>query len=196
MTSATEPMTELDAVNRLLDAIGQVAISSLSATATNALAERALKQLRDTSRSVQKRGWHWNISKNYPLSPAPGTGYVELPLNALKVDTVTTSKQVDVVQRGQRLYDRVNHTYAFDGPLVVDLVEALEWEDLPVSAQWYITVKAARRFATTTLASDTALKFTQNDEAEALIDLEADEAENDDRTMAQASPHVARMRRR
>lgn len=196
MTSATEPMTELDAVNRLLDAIGQVAVSSLTATATNALAERALKQLRDTSKSVQKRGWHWNILKNYTLSPAPTTGYLELPLNALKVDSVTTSKQADVVQRGRKLFDRVNHTYAFSAPLVVDIVEGLEWEDLPASAQWYITVKAARRFSTSTLASDSALKFTQDDEREALIDLEADDAENDDRTMAQASPHVARMRRR
>jgi len=60
-----------------------------------------------------------------------------------------------------------------------------------------LTVKAARRFATSSLASDTAFRFTTDRrEARRYVDLEQEDAENDDRTMAQASPHIARMRRK
>lgn len=195
MSATTEPMTELDAVNTLLRAIGQVGVSSLLPAASNASVDTALRELRSTSRDVQKRGWHFNTLIGFPLSRSPA-GHIELPLNTLRVDTVIGMNKTDVAQRGRKLYDRVNHTLVFQEDLKVDLVEALEWEDLPVGAQWYITVKAARRFATSSLASDTAFRFTTDDEKQALVDLEQEDAENDDRTMAQASPHIARMRRK
>ncbi|MEW6121294.1 MAG: hypothetical protein AB1698_01675 [Pseudomonadota bacterium] len=195
MTETTEPMTELEAVNTLLEAIGQIGVSSLLPEASNAYVEQALREVRRTSRDVQKRGWHWNTLKVFPLTP-DAEGNIVLPINTLKVDTVERSKGEDVAQRGRKLFDRRRHTFLFDRVLYVDLVESLEWEDLPSAAQWYITVKAVRRFATKKLASDSALRFTQSDEQEAYMALEQDDAEADDRTMLQASPHVARMRRR
>lgn len=187
-------MTELEAVNSLLAAIGQVGVASLQPEDSNVSVEQALRELRRTSRQVQTRGWHWNTLEDYPLTPGTD-GTVQLPSNVLKLDTVGTSGDVDAVQRGRRLYNRDTNTFTFEGTVKVRLVEALEWDDLPACAQWYVMVKATRRFATAKLASDTANKFTMQDEQEALIEMEHFEAESDDRTMRQASPHVARMRR-
>lgn len=189
-------MSVLEAVNLMLRTIGQAPISSLAIVDTNTDAEIAKQVLTDTSREVQEMGWHWNIEKKYLIEPDLN-GYLWLPNNTLKVDTVYKSKKtMDLVERGNRLYDRVEHTFVVNKEAYVDVVVLLDFEDLPQVAKWYITVKAARVFADNRISSETTHRFSQDDENRAFNNLQSADAENDDRTMAQASPHVARMRRR
>lgn len=194
-SSDTTPLTRLDAVNEMLRTIGQSSVLSLETADMNADSENALKTLETTLKEFLTKGWHFNIDKNITLDPDPQDGSIKLPLNALKVDSTRRSKQRDLVWRGRRLYDRVAHSFNIGAAVEVDLVVALPFEDITPAARWYVTVKASRRFAAKEIGSVASIKLTQHDEEEALIAVEAEDSENDDRTMAQASPHVARMRR-
>lgn len=188
-------MTELEAVNQLLWAIGQTGISSLDAADTSAEAEAALVELRSTARQLQERGWTFNTEEGWAISP-DAAGAINLPRTTLKVRSVQCDRGLRLVERGGKLYDKVNHTFAIGSPVTVDLVLRLDFEDLPASARWLITVRAARRFGSKRLASPTTARLTQQDEQDALVAFEQDDAENDNRTMREASPHVARMKRR
>lgn len=188
----TSALTRLEAVNLMLRAIGQSGVASLSNDDANPDITSATETLDVTLREVLMRGWHANTEKSYPIDPSP-EGYLVLPLNTLSVDTSVKSKELDLVWRGTRLYDRVKHTFAVGVTVNVDLILGLEFEELPQSLRYLVAVKATRKFAADTSAG--GAKFTQQDEDDALIAAEAEDSTNDDRTMAQASPHVARMRR-
>ena len=201
MTSQADymrPTTELQAVNVMLEAISQAPVASLSAEDTNTDAETALKRLYETSREVQKDGWHCNQEFNYVLDP-DADGNVHLPLNTLKVRRVyfagTGGDDMDLVQRGQRLYDRYGKGFKVGVSVTVDLTVLLEFSDLPEDLRWYITVRGARRFVTGKLASGNAYQFTKADESEAFVRAQQADAETDQRTMKD-NPHIMRMRRR
>lgn len=189
-----EPLTRLEAVNMMLRAIGQTGVQSLEASLGNRDSENAQQELRVTLKTILAEGWHFNTEKGFPIDPNEA-GEITIPNNALKVDTAGRSKQLDLVRRGTRLYDRVEHTYAIGKTVYVDMVIALEFEELTPTARYYVAVKATRRFASQEQGSVGSLKLTERDEQDARLRMEQEDAENDDRTMATASPHVARMRR-
>lgn len=167
--------TELDAVNTMLATIGESPVSSLEVAGLTDVAI-AKQVLTETSRAVQSKGWHFNTEVNYPLARTI-EGYVNVPLNTLRVDTTGYDSDVDVVQRGIRLYDRANHTYVFDRALTADLVLYLAFDELPEAARYYITIRAARVFQRRVLSSETVESFTQEEEMYALVALS--EAEGD-----------------
>lgn len=199
----TVPLTLLEAVNTLLRDIGQSHVASLNNIDRNADAEKALGEIVIASKECLETGYHFNIEKSMLLTP-DSSGYLNLPANTLRVDTAWQSKNRDLVQRGMRLYNRVNNPasaygdagFIFTKPVYVDLVVALSFDDMPSAAKWYITVKAARRFTNNTLVSDVVRRFTQADEDAAQAVMGQQDTENDDRTMKQSSPHVNRMSRR
>ena len=82
--------------------------------------------------------------------------------------------------RGERLYDREEHTFTFTDSLYVDMILILPWDDLPQPARRYITVKAARRFQNRVFGSDTLNGFTSTDENEALIQMEQADSRSED----------------
>lgn len=196
-TNESIPMTALDAVNLMLAAIGSVLVPSLLVTDTNKDAEGALKVLQDTSREVQMKGWHWNREHAWPLLPDPTTGELLLPSNCLEVREIRSGKWTrELVERGGKLYDMINHTFSIGERVLVQMVVALPYEDLPTAARWYIAVKAARRFAITKLPSDATFRYTTTDEQEALASLEQSESQTIRDTMGTINSHVSRMRRR
>lgn len=173
------PTTELEAVNLMLAAIGE---SPVNTVADNGVVDAVMARarLRATSRAVQARGWHWNTDKALVLARSYPEGEVLVPANTLKVDTVGESKDVDVVLRGKRLYDRRRHTFSFDTNLTVDLVTMLPFEELPETARQYITVSAVRQFQEGRVGSETLSTFNRRDELIALADLLNEEGENAD----------------
>lgn len=171
----------LEAVNQMLFAIGESPVNRVEDSGLVDAAV-ALRTLSNVSREVQKNGWHWNTEINFSLQPDID-GFLQLPANTLKVDTVGADEGTDVVQRGKRLYDRVNHTYVFSRAYVVELVIMLDFEELPEAARNYITLKAARRFQQNSVGSSELAGFQQQDELRALVDLQNTEAETADYTM-------------
>jgi hypothetical protein len=171
------PTTELEAVNECLENIGQAPVSTISGD-LGVDTEIALNFVRKTNRELQSAGWYWNIEVNYPLTP-DGAGDILLPSNTLAVDTVGVSRDRNVVQRGQRLYDKDNFTYDFGTEvLYVELTVGLTFEELPETARRYIAMRAARLFQNRIEATDD--QGDAEDERRAMVVLMQDQLRTED----------------
>jgi len=176
---ATTPTTKIEAVNIMLSAIGESPVSSLDdpSLVDVSLAESILNE---TSIDIQSQGLHSNTEINFPMTPNVN-GEILVPNNCARIDTVGESRDVDVAQRGNRLYDKIKRSYTtFSGTYYVDMVLLLEFNDLPQHVRRYITVKAARRFQGRFMGSDGLAAFTEIDEREALVAFERAEKLNED----------------
>ena len=179
MSYFNTPMSKLEAVNICLSSMGEPSIASLDGAAIDA--QMASDLIDETSRSVQAMGFHWN-RETHTLSPNVA-GEIVLPSNTARVDTVDGDRSVDVIQRGTRLYDRTNNTYVFDKSLTVDIAVILPFEDLPLAAKNFITMRSARLLQQRLLGSETLHKFNQADEQRAWVLLLQDEADIADASM-------------
>jgi hypothetical protein len=138
------PTTELEAVNECLENIGQAPVSTIAGD-LGVDTQIALNFVRKTNRELQSRGWRWNTDENYTLTPN-GDGDILLPSGTLAVDSDGVDRDMDVVQRGDRLYNRTDHTFNFTKAIKVRIVRALTFEDLPEPARRFIALRAARVF--------------------------------------------------
>lgn len=164
--------TKLKAVNVLLAGIGEQPVSSLESVESS-LAEQAESALDEASRSLQTKNWDWNTEREYPLSPN-AEGKIDLPSNTVRVTETRHSGGDDLIQRGQQLYNRTDHTFTFpQGETVeVDLVVYLQWDELPEFAKQAIMYLASKRFQMRELTSSAIDNLTQDDYAAALVLLE------------------------
>ena len=173
--------TELEAVNEMLNAIGEGQVSSLDTG--NADVQQAVRLLRDHSRKLQKRGWWFNTEHEVTITP-DGSGYLNLPSNVLKVDPVEEDRwEQPWVQRGLKLYNTTDHTFVFTQPVKVELVVGLGWDELPQSARDYITAAAGLQFVDIEQANENRHSFTQQRVNDARLALETEEAEAGDYNM-------------
>jgi hypothetical protein len=187
----TTPTTELEAVNAMLATIGEAPINSLN---QSGLVDAAIAQtiLGQVSREVQTRGWQFNTEREYPL-PAAVDGTVTIPPNTLQLAVAKSmSAQLEVVTRGQRLYDRLNHTFTIGQTVKVDVTFLLTFEDLPEAARWYITVRAGRQFLDRTVGNESLHGFTEKDELMALSVLKEAEGETADHNILTGNYSVYR----
>lgn len=172
MATPADLSTKLKAVNILLAGMGENAIESLDA-AQSGLAQKAIDALDETSRSLQVRGWFWNSEEDYPLNPDINSE-VPLPVNTIRVARVWHSGGDQLVQRGQRLYNRTDHTYTFpQGETVkVDIVLFLDWDDLPEFAKHAIIYVAQKRLQMRELTSTAIDAAIESDLQNAIAQLE------------------------
>lgn len=187
------PLTELEAINIMLSTIGESPINSLSASQSTVDVGIAQSVLREVSIQVQEEGWQFNTEINWVLPLVAGTGELQIPLNCIQIDTVGPDVHVDVSMRGQRLYDRINHTFVFTKSLTVDMVLLLEFTEMPQAARHYISVRAARVFQQRVIGSDTLGSFTKLDEALARASLKKLDSNNADYNILSGSWSVARI---
>ena len=130
-------MTELEAVNLMLTNIGEAPVNTIEGT--NMLDIAIAKQvLREVLIEVQEPGWDFNTESGITITPNED-GEIWFPINALRVDPVDRS--LKVVMRGHRLYDKENHTYEFSGPVDVEIVFGLEFEQCPQALRQYVAIK-------------------------------------------------------
>ena len=140
--------TELDAVNQILSSVGQAPVTTLDLQ--NPEVSIVLNTLREVNRQVQAEGWIFNTEREYVLSPDSETNEILYPTNMLQIDTNVKQHRADydVVRRGTKLYDRLNHTYTFTKSIKADVVWYFDFTDIPPAIQAYITARAARMCAT------------------------------------------------
>ena len=143
--------TELDAVNQILSSVGQAPVTTLDLQ--NPEVAIVLTTLREVSKQVQSEGWTFNLERHYVLKPDTNSKEILYPTNALQIDTNTESHRddYDVVRRGNKLYDRHNHTFEFNEDITADITWFYEFEDVPPVIQNYITARAARMSAVKTV---------------------------------------------
>lgn len=186
------PTTELEAVNSMLATIGESPVSTVDDTGV-VDAAIALKTLREVSREVQTRGWHFNTDVQFKMTPSFPDGEIQLPKNILRIDTVRESAGIDVASRGKRLYNRSKHNFVFEKPVIVDMVVLLTFEDLPEFARGYIATRASRLFQKRTVGSLELDSLSGEDEARALMLLNEAEAETADYNVLTDNYDVARI---
>jgi hypothetical protein len=168
MATPPDLTTELAAVNTILAGAGETPIDSLEANQSS-LAQKAVNALYEASRTLQVIGWYWNKEEDYPLA-VDASGFINLPANTLKVHEARHSGGDDLVQRGQRLYNRTDHTYTFSDvdSAEVDITIYLSWDELPEFAKHPIFYLAQRRFQLRELTS-TAIDQACKDDFDAAL---------------------------
>lgn len=179
---STSPTTQLQAVNILLSTIGEAPVSTLSSGLLDA--ETAETLIDEVSRNVQSMGWNFNTELNLTISPNEA-GEVVLPVEYVRADlaqslTKFRSSTEEYILRGQKMYDKVKHSYTISKPLKLDVITLLSFTNLPEVARRYITAKASRIFQERVVGSDTLSAMNRQDETEALYALREMEGDNGD----------------
>lgn len=185
------PTTELEAVNTMLNTIGEAPVNTL-VNMTSVDAITALSILQSVNREVQSQGWFFNSEANYPLTPNQN-GELVLPTNTMTIDSNDDVYKHDLVQRGSRAYDRLNHTYIFEEAVKCDLILLLHFDEIPEAAKRYITIRASRIFQDRVLGSDSLHRMNREDEYQALTTLRLMESETADYNILTGNNDVSRI---
>lgn len=173
------PSTELEAVNTMLRAIGESPVSTLSGD-VGVDVVTARQTLTEIMKAVQTEGWIFNTEYDYPLN-RDMSGQIIVPANALQVDIVKNRySDIDPVMRGNKVYDRKNHTFTFTIDLKAKIIFGLSFTDMPESARHYVTYRAARKFQDNSLGSEELHKFNERDELMARVRFMDEQAEDED----------------
>jgi len=176
----TTPTTTLGAVNSMLSTIGEAPVNNLNSGLTDA--ETAETILNEVSRSIQAQGWNFNTEPSLTIQ-ADTNGEVVLPQEVIRADLSNVkhrSSQNEYVQRGNKIYDKRQHTYNIGKPLTLDVVVLLEYEQMPEVARRYVSVQASRVFQERVVGSDRLSSYNRADEQAALFALQEHEGDNGD----------------
>lgn len=183
-------LSKLQAVNIVLDAIGETPVSSLNSGLPDA--EAAEAKVDEVSTTVQAKGWHQNTELGLKLTPDSNSNII-VPATYLRVDTVQSSAATNVTVRkngtSNMLYDVKNQKFTFTKEMYVDVIMELDYEDLSVELSNYIAYKAARRFQEAQMQSVALDNFTMRAEMEAYAALMDSETENEDSNILMDSAH-------
>ena len=177
----TTVTSKLESINVMLTAIGESPVNTITSSTTTDVSI-AIQILDNVSREVQSVGWHFNTDTNYKLVKNT-SNQIELPSNALRVDNANQDADLDLVERGRKLWDRENHTYTINKDIRVNITWFLEFSDLPETTRRDITIRAARIFQDRMLASETLHTFHQVDELQALSALKEHEGDTRDHSI-------------
>jgi len=172
MTTPIATDTELSAVNSILGSIGQSPITQLKDTTTGALISTnpeisfIFNLLVETTKDVLNEGWHFNSEEHIKISPDVNK-HISIPTNMLRYDIHDgqITRNLDVVKREGKLYDKVNHTFEFTNDVEIDATYLYDFEDIPSAFQRYIIAKASTRAATQLVGDANLAKLLQNQEA-------------------------------
>lgn len=182
--------TKLEAVNIMLDSIGESPVSSLSSGLPDA--EAAKTKLDEVNKLVQAKGWHQNTELDTKLTPDSNKNIL-VPATYLRVDTRGKDKDVNVSVRRlnnvSMLYDVKKRVFTFENTLQCDLIQLLEFEDLSLELSNYIAYRAARKFQEAQMQSTTLDGFTVRAEMEAYAAVMDSECENEDSNILTDNAH-------
>ena len=133
-------MSELEALNLLLRAIGSSPVNSLETPHPDAA--NGLTTLERLRRQLQKRGWWFNIDFDVILTPDVN-GEILLPTT---YDTMVL-EDMSLIKRGNKIYNRAKQTYLHTDPVrVIYIIQLLSWDEMPGSMQEYVTYVSAGQF--------------------------------------------------
>ena len=179
MATQITPTTELQAVNIMLTTIGEAPVNAITGT-TSVDVSVAKNILDETSMSIQTQGWNFNTVYDKKLNKDIDNK-VPLPSNCVQADANKDDRHLNLIIRGGYLYDVENDTDVFSATVpLVDLVLVQQFEDLPEYARRYITMKAARRFASRFIGEEALVTLTMQDENEAMIAFKQADSRSED----------------
>lgn len=185
-------LTKLEAVNIILDSIGETPVSSLTSGLPDA--EAAEAKLNETHLEVLSKGWHQNTERGITLTPNHDKEIL-IPRNYLRIDSFGRDASKNVVVRMQngkrKLYNLDTYSYTFEAPLECIGIIELTYDSLVFELQNYIAHRAARKFQESSMGSTSLDGFTVRQEQESYVALLDSEAESDDSNILRDSAHAA-----
>ena len=186
---AVAATTELESINIMLAAIGEAPINSLTGTLP-VDARIAQSTLSEVNKSVQSEGWSFNTEIDVKLS-RDNTNHVHLSTNILRVDAnIHQHPTIDPIQRGLKLYDRLNNKYEFDEDLICTVVYFRNFDEIPEPARHYINIQAARKFVDRLVSDQSLRTYTQQDEQRARAILMETDLANGDHNILRGDPSL------
>jgi len=192
------PMTDLDAINKMLASIGQAPVNTLTVTGISDVA-RATRHLQETTRDVLTVGWSFNTDENFTLSP-DDQGDILLPNGVLDLDGSVATQNIDVRRHPTRdqmaLYDVDGQTFTFPGEVTVKIIWGFVFNDLPQAARTYIATAAARRFQAQVVSSTVLDRFNAEDEERAFLLLQRRERRTRDTNTFRRSAQLQKWTKR
>ena len=169
-------MTELQAVNLLLSAIGEAAVSSLE-TATTVEVTQAKNLLSNVNRAAQQKGWHFNTEWDVVLTRNSDN---MIPLSESILSVYQPGQLMTIRGRSGSMYayDLDNNTFTWTKNLNNAVtITLLDFIDSPNTFRQYVTTRAARIFQEEIIGQVSAETVNRQEEAEAYADLLDDDAE-------------------
>ena len=146
--------TKIDAINAVLDSIGEVGINSEEEIEWNidaASADKLIDRMSQTIQTNQGKGFWFNREEFHKFSPDPVNGYITVPNNTLACFIQRRNGEVlQVTMRDKVLFDTKELGYDMrdavwsDGKVHCTLVVQLPYEALPSTCK--IAITDAARF--------------------------------------------------
>ena len=186
----TAATTELESVNIMLAAIGESPVNTLTGTLPVDV-RLAQSTLTEVNKEVQSEGWSFNTEIDVTQQRDSSTQQINLSTDILRIDpNIHQHPTIDAIQRGLKLYDRLNNTYIFDEDLICTVVYFRTFVEIPEPARRYITIKAARIFVDRLVSDDGLRTYTQQDEVRARAILMETDLANGDHNLLRGDPSL------
>ena len=182
--------TELESINIMLAAIGEAPVNSLAGTVPVDV-RLAQSTLTEVNKEVQSEGWSFNTEIDVTLPRNNASKQIALSTDVLRIDpNIHQHPTIDAIQRGLKLYDRLNNRFEFDEDLICTVVYFRTFDELPEPARRYITIKAARIFVDRLVSDDGLRTYTQQDEIRARSILMETDLANGDHNVLRGDPSL------
>jgi len=191
ITLTAGALTELDAVNELLQSIGQAPVNTLAVSNIKDVSFARLC-LNNELRFFLTRGWSFNTDEEYVLTPDVNDNIL-LPSDALDIDC-TSDIDRNLVWRDGMLYDVEEQTFTItDTDLEFRIVRFMPFAEIPPAARQYVTMRAGRVFQSRIVGSQILYQFTKEMENEAWIEWQRSENRQTDRNMFRSQVRTNRI---
>ncbi len=134
-------LTQLEAVNEVLAALGEKPVTTLVGT-TSRMATLAVNGLNTSIGRIQDGEWEFNRLRSITLSVDAATGHIFVPAQIIRFDV---PDEPYVIHRKDRLYDRQKMTDVFSSAITGNALVHLPWDDLPSEAKTYAVTMTAKK---------------------------------------------------
>lgn len=179
--------SELEAVNRVLQMLGEAPVNSLSGQF--GLAKQAQDSLTDVSRRVQAEGWSFNTDYQVTIKPDSNKNLVVGSNVSRVIVDILAYPDYDIIERKGKLYDRLNQTFEFTDEVKADLTYMYDWDELPEHARQYIMTRAGRQLQEAIIGSLELTKLNMAAEAEARTQFIEEETTKSEHNMIRGNPN-------
>ena len=135
-------LTKTEAINVMLAAIGADPVNELDEQNDVDVAN-ALKILDKVSRSTQMQGWNFNTDL-LTINGDMDNDY-SVPFDNTWIKWKSQDGR-SLVKRNGKLFDIAANSYSFKDPVIMEVVRAVDFDDLPEALKEFVAVKAAYDF--------------------------------------------------
>lgn len=166
-------MKEAEAINAMLSMIGAQPVNDINIGHPDVANARRI--LERHSRKMQRRGWWFNRDYDLTFTPTEVTQRIHIP-NYIQVEPACRN----FVKRGDYMYDRINQTFQFTGPIdIISLIRYTQFGDLPDTAAETALYSAGAEFVRDEVEDPTKVRELKEEYKESLIMLKSEDMNNE-----------------